>query len=130
MSLSPITVCDPNWRFIMGGMTASRWVRRVGVLAGGLLLAGVGVVFGFVGLDKADKISSSAGFFVGVAGLVVSVYGVILARRAVPLPQQPAPAAPSGPSAPGQATASGERSVVIGGDNSAPIVTGDSNEVR
>lgn len=108
----------------MGGMTASRWVRRVGVLVGGLLLAGVGAVFGVVGLDKADKISSAAGFFVGVAGLAVSAYGVILARRAAPPTQQPAP------SAPGRATAQGERSVAIGGDNSAPIVTGDNNEVR
>ncbi|MFI0486800.1 hypothetical protein [Actinomadura sp. 9N215] len=112
-------------------MAISRSGRWAGVLAGGVLLAGVGVVFVVVGLDRADKIASSAGFFVGVAGLVVAVYGVILARRATPPPppQSPEPTPPK-PSAPGQAPASGERSVAIKGDNSAPIVTGDNNEVQ
>jgi hypothetical protein len=100
----------------------------VWVLASGLLLAAVGVVFVLVGLDKADKIASSAGFFVGLAGLGVSVYGVILARGATPPPpaREPASASP----ALREVTASWERSVSVAGDSSAPIVTGDNNEVR
>jgi len=112
-------------------MTASGWAGRLGVLAGGLILAGVGVVFLVVGLDKADKIASSAGLFVGLAGLGVSVYGVILARRAStpPIPPTPLSSKPStGPPAP-EAPALGERSVAVAGENSGPIVTGDNNEV-
>ncbi|MDQ3405414.1 MAG: hypothetical protein M3548_18820 [Actinomycetota bacterium] len=51
-------------------------------LAGGLALVGAGVVvFVVVGLDRADKLASVTGVFVGLAGLAVAVYGVMLARR-------------------------------------------------
>jgi hypothetical protein len=62
--------------------------RRVAVLAG-VLLAGVavvalGAVFVAVGLDKASEISGVIGAVVGVAGLGLSAYGIVLARRPQP----------------------------------------------
>lgn len=59
--------------------------RRVAVFAG-VLLAGaalvvLGVVFVAVGLNKASEISGVIGAVVGVAGLSLSVYGIVLARR-------------------------------------------------
>ena len=63
--------------------------RRVGVFAG-VLLAGaalvvLGVVFVAVGLNEASEISGVIGAVVGVAGLGLSAYGIVLARR----PPQP-----------------------------------------
>ncbi|GAA2596575.1 hypothetical protein GCM10010411_32540 [Actinomadura fulvescens] len=46
-------------------MASSTQIRRASLLAGGLVLAGTGAMFLLVGLDTADKIASSAGFFVG-----------------------------------------------------------------
>jgi hypothetical protein len=62
--------------------------RRVAVFAG-VLLAGaalvvLGVVFVAVGLNRASEISGVIGAVVGVAGLGLSAYGIVLARR----PQQ------------------------------------------
>jgi hypothetical protein len=105
----------------------------VWVLAGGVLAIGVGVVFFLIGLDKADKVASSAGLFVGVAGLGVAIYGVVLARRSTPQsPTPPTPQlAPQPPaSQPGSTSSPGSRSVDIRGDNSGPIVMGDKNDLR
>ncbi|GGK62550.1 hypothetical protein Sme01_04520 [Sphaerisporangium melleum] len=46
-----------------------------------LVLAGLGVLFSRAGLDDADKLASVLGAFTGVAGLALSAYGVVLARR-------------------------------------------------
>lgn len=50
-------------------------------MVGGVALAGLGIAFLFAGLDDADKIASVIGAFVGLIGLALSGYGVILARR-------------------------------------------------
>jgi len=42
-----------------------------------LALAGLGAYFATVGLDKADKLGSVLGAFIGVAGLVVAVIGIV-----------------------------------------------------
>jgi hypothetical protein len=61
---------------------------RVLAWAGGAVTvaaaAGLGVYFAVAGLDKADKLASVAGAFIGLAGLVASVYGVVQARRDAP----------------------------------------------
>ncbi|MEV4110596.1 hypothetical protein [Nonomuraea sp. NPDC049695] len=99
-------------------------ILRWGAGISGVILVGFGVwLFFSVGLDKSDKIASSAGLFVGVAGLAVSIYSVIIARRQAAVP----PTAPSG----GQPRieASGEGSVAaqtIFGN----VVTGDHNHLN
>ncbi|MGW9372215.1 hypothetical protein ACWGVR_19570 [Streptomyces xanthophaeus] len=58
--------------------------RDVGVAAlvvAGLGVVGLGVFFAVAGLDDADKLASVIGVFVGLAGLGLSVYGIVLARR-------------------------------------------------
>jgi hypothetical protein len=52
-----------------------------GSILGGLAVAGLGVFFVLTGLDRADKLASVIGVFVGLIGLTISVYGVVLARR-------------------------------------------------
>lgn len=121
------------------GVASSLWVRKLWVLGAGLIAAAIGTVFFVIGLDAADKVSSGAGLFVGLAGLAVAVYGVVLARSPAPSPASgttsppsetalPATASASGPAP--QTAAAGERSVAVGGDNSGTIVTGDGNDVR
>ena len=46
-----------------------------------LALAGLGVVFGVAGLDKADKLASVIGAFVAVVGLMAALYGLVKDRR-------------------------------------------------
>lgn len=46
--------------------------------------AGLSVYFAVAGLDKADKLASVASAFIGLAGLVASVYGIFQARRDAP----------------------------------------------
>lgn len=91
---------------------------RVLKWAGGLVavaaLVALGAYFAAVGLDKADKLASVIGVFVAVVGLAVSVYGMAADRRAAGDGQ-----------AGGRATASGERSIAIGGDNTGIASTGD-----
>jgi len=53
----------------------------VACIAGGLVLAGLGVWGAVANLDAADKIASVVGAVVGVVGLVLSGYGLVLARR-------------------------------------------------
>jgi hypothetical protein len=48
---------------------------------GGLALVGLGTYFVATGLDRADKLASVIGAFVGMIGLAVAMYGVVLARR-------------------------------------------------
>ncbi|MET8869252.1 hypothetical protein ABZW11_40520 [Nonomuraea sp. NPDC004580] len=72
-------------------------------------LAGLVVYVARAGLDEADKLAGVIGAFVGLAGLGVSVYGMV---RGDP---------PAGP---------GPGSVVVKGDNSGVIATGDAADVR
>jgi hypothetical protein len=62
-------------------MAARRVAVLGGVLLGGVALVALGVVFVAVGLDKASEISGVIGAVVGVAGLGLSGYGIVLARR-------------------------------------------------
>jgi hypothetical protein len=59
--------------------------ERVLAWAGGgiavAVAAGLGVYFAVAGLGKAGQLASVASMFIGLAGLVASVYGVVQARR-------------------------------------------------
>jgi hypothetical protein len=55
-----------------------KWIVMV---AGGLLVAGIGVFLAIEGLDKADKWASVFGLFVALAGLGLTVSGGVGARR-------------------------------------------------
>ncbi|MBB2746154.1 UNVERIFIED_ORG: hypothetical protein FHR35_006017 [Microbispora rosea subsp. rosea] len=67
-----------------------RVLTRVLTWAGGIAALGAGsalaVYLSMVGLDKADKLASVIGLFVGLAGLVVGVWGVLLTRQEPPAP--------------------------------------------
>ncbi|WP_433228967.1 hypothetical protein [Actinomadura formosensis] len=69
-------------------MSASQRIAlTAGVVGFGLVLVGVGVFFGVVGLEDADRWGSVLSLFLTAVGLGVSVYGVILARRSMRAPQ-------------------------------------------
>ncbi|MFI7691653.1 hypothetical protein ACIBQ6_21475 [Nonomuraea sp. NPDC049655] len=65
--------------------------RRVPVWggAGGAVaaLAGLGVYFAKVGLDRADKLASVIGVFVALVGLGAAVYGLVAERRSGACPE-------------------------------------------
>jgi hypothetical protein len=63
-----------------GGKRAAAWVSAVVV---GLALVGLGVYLAITDLDRADKLASVIGSFLAAAGLALSGYGLILARRAL-----------------------------------------------
>ncbi len=50
-----------------------------------LACIGLGIYFGFAGLSKATDLSGIIGMFVAVAGLGVSLWGVITAKSAEPV---------------------------------------------
>lgn len=80
-------------------------------------MAGLGVYFARVGLESADKLASVIGVFVGLIGLALAAYGLVPGRS---------PAAPpAGPEMRPDVSASGSRSVAIGGDNTGVVSTGD-----
>jgi hypothetical protein len=54
------------------------WVGGAVAVAAAVVL---GVYFAVEGLGKADKVAGVAGTFIGLAGLVASVYGIFQARR-------------------------------------------------
>jgi hypothetical protein len=60
------------------------------MLVGGLLLAGLSIYFVKIGLDRADKVASAISALVGLVGLGLAAYGVVLAR-AVPTHSPPTP---------------------------------------
>lgn len=105
-----------------------RWVW-ISLMAAGGLVGALGVVFVVLGLDRADQLASVVGVFVGLAGLGVSVYGVVLARR-TGSPDPPSSAAAPAPAAGGETIiATGERSVAVR-DNSGVIQTGDDSTAQ
>ncbi|MEU6413917.1 hypothetical protein [Microbispora sp. NPDC046933] len=62
-----------------------RVLTRVLTWAGGIAALGAGtalaVYLSSVGLEKADKLASVIGLFVGLAGLAVGVWGLLLTHR-------------------------------------------------
>ncbi|MFI6800982.1 hypothetical protein [Streptosporangium canum] len=93
----------------------TRGWRIAGGIAAGFALVVLGVLLFKAGLDDADKWASVIGVFVGLLGLGLSGYGVVLARRALR----------SGPQAAGvQVTASGTRSIAAQ-TISGTVSTGD-----
>lgn len=58
-----------------------RVLLRGGMVLAAAALAGLAVYFAVAGLDKADQFSGLIGEFVGLAGLVLSGYGLVLTRR-------------------------------------------------
>jgi hypothetical protein len=78
------------------------WAGAAVAVAAAVVL---GVYFAVEGLGKADKVASVAGTFIGLAGLVVSVYGIYQARREDP--GSSAPTVGGGQSVTGTTTAGG-----------------------
>ncbi|WP_155342172.1 hypothetical protein [Acrocarpospora corrugata] len=74
-------------------------------------LIGLGIYLSTVGLDRADKIASVIGVFVALIGLGLALWGLAANRGGG---QQRPPV-----------SASGDRSVALGGDNTGVISTGD-----
>lgn len=62
-----------------GGMTG-RVLKWAGAAVATAVFAGLAVYFVVVGLDKANKLASVIGLFVGLAGLGVTVHGLISGR--------------------------------------------------
>lgn len=91
-----------------------------GVTAGALLAVGLVALVVIADLDTAGQVAGIVGTIVGLAGLGVSVYA--LRRPAAPAP--PGPPAPTAPASPA-VTASGHRSVAVGGGISGTVSTGD-----
>lgn len=60
------------------GKRVLRWVS--GLLAGAALI-GLGMYFREVGLEDADQTASVIGAFVGLGGLALAAYSIVLARR-------------------------------------------------
>jgi hypothetical protein len=88
---------------------------RVAKWAGGALTAvataGLGVYFTTVGLDKADKLASVIGAFIGLAGLALTAYGTITDRR----PDQPPPV---------ESTPGAVHNEILGGIRLGPVLLG------
>jgi hypothetical protein len=87
------------------------------------VVAAVGLVVYFVGvgLDKADKLASVVGAFIGLAGLGLAGYGTVLARRSTPQPEADPQLTPD------QEPASGTGSVhntFSGGTAYGPVIMG------
>jgi hypothetical protein len=97
----------------------------ISLLAGGMVAGALGVIFIVLDLEQADQLASVVGVFVALAGLGISVYGIVLARRGE-VPSTGSSSAAAAPSPGTDAiTASGERSVAVR-DNSGMIQTGDA----
>ncbi|QKW53004.1 hypothetical protein [Streptomyces buecherae] len=91
-----------------------------GVTGAALLAVGLVALVVIADLDTAGQVAGIVGTIAGLAGLGVSVYA--LWRPAAPAP--PGPPAPPAPASPA-ITASGHRSVAIGGGVSGTVSTGD-----
>lgn len=89
----------------------------VGACAIGVTLAGLGGCFVVIGLDEADRLASVVGSLVGVVGLGLSGYGLLLTRRA-----------PGGPSGEAGSTprpdGGGVTNTISGGTVHGPVFQG------
>ncbi|MFI6582806.1 hypothetical protein [Embleya sp. NPDC050493] len=93
--------------------------RDVGVAAlvvAGLGAVGPGVFLAVAGLDDADELASVIGVFVGLVGLGLSVYGIVLARRPPPSPEPIAPGATAAGSSHNEFTGGTARDAYIARD--------------
>jgi hypothetical protein len=103
---------------------------RVLTWAGGVVfvaaVAGMGVYFTRVGLAQADQSASVIGAFVGVAGLALSLFGVLAERRHPTSTTSDASADPGGAVAPRRpGTGSGDtRNAIKGGTFHGPVTLG------
>ncbi|MGI5159544.1 hypothetical protein [Microbispora sp. CA-102843] len=99
-----------------------RVLTRVLTWAGGIAALGAGsalaVYLSSVGLDKADKLASVIGLFVGLAGLGVGVWGLLLARR------QEAHAPASGAGAVSGDVRTAVHNEISGGTIHGPVIQG------
>ncbi len=114
--------------------------RRVliwgGIAVAGAAAIGLGVYLSRVELAEADQLASVIGVFIALAGLAVALYGLLAGRSAGGSSGGAGGGAHDGADAAAKdsgdgqtrpdVTASGERSVAIGGDNSGIVSTGDS----
>lgn len=72
----------------------------VGVVVTVLSATGLAIYFARVGLDRADKLASVLGTFVGLVGLAMAAYGLLQGRKSPPradVPIVPATNAVQGP---------------------------------
>ncbi|WP_174551784.1 hypothetical protein [Herbidospora mongoliensis] len=104
-------------------------MRRRVLIWGGIAVAmvaaiGLGVYLSRVELAEADQLASVIGVFVALAGLGVALYGLLAGRSGGGV-DAAAEDSGDGQTRP-NVTASGERSVAIGGDNSGIVSTGDN----
>ncbi len=60
---------------------AKKVVAWCAVVAGVGSVVALGIVFASAGLDKADKMASVCGAFIGIGGLAVAIHGLRAARR-------------------------------------------------
>ncbi|GLZ09047.1 hypothetical protein Acsp03_65130 [Actinomadura sp. NBRC 104412] len=60
---------------------AKRVLVWCAVVAGVGSVVALGIVFASAGLDRADKMASVFGAFIGIGGLAVAVHGLRVARR-------------------------------------------------
>ncbi|MBN6051066.1 hypothetical protein JYK22_03885, partial [Nonomuraea sp. RK-328] len=96
----------------------------ISLTVGGIVVGALGVIFIVLDLEQADQLASVVGVFITLAGLGISVYGVVLARRSEASSAGSSPAS-SPPSDTDAVTAAGERPVTIW-NNSEVIRTGDA----
>jgi hypothetical protein len=81
----------------------------------------LGVYFGRVGLEEADRGASVVGAFVGLAGLALTVYGLMRDRRA----DAASPDTSASDARSSQVSAEGQvRNVISGGNIHGPVVQG------
>lgn len=113
--LSVFTLCDLG-RWSMMAAMAGRVLTWVGGLVTVVAALWLAWYWGRVGVRLADVLGW-IGAVVGVVGLAVAVYGLVLARRAP---------GSAGSRSQSSAAASGERSIAIGGDNSGIASAGDN----
>jgi uncharacterized membrane protein YebE (DUF533 family) len=109
-------------------MSARRWVSIVT----GLIVAGLGGVFVFVGLETADKLASSIGAIASVAGLGITLY-LSLAHRprqsSRPTdPTDPQPPSAAGPGDEADTSPPAHRHPEVKINHAQGVLIGDHNE--
>lgn len=98
------------------GNMSSRGTRWAGGVVAVAVVVGLAVYFRAVGLDRADKTASVLGAFLGLAGLALSVYGVVGGRAGPSPASSPQP----GGTAAGSASPSAEADPANTGPHDGP----------